>query len=209
MKRVLAFVLAMVCMLFVFPSNSLADKSESDKAEEDPYAGLPKGFFIGEWGIDKSCTVEGIKEIINGSEWKVTPKVSKKKPEFCFVDVNGKLDGGYATWYRSGNGLKFSIRMKNCSDCEEVDAYTFEISAKNAYEEDIKLKSSDGDYCDSLWYTGYNTYWKGTIANTEYFFLEAKEKIRYVTVKLVKYHTESGKFELDEEDQVEYTWTIK
>lgn len=133
----------------------------------------------------------------------------QRAPKFCHVDVNGKLDGAYASWTSTRDGLKFRLKMKNCSDCEEVDAYTFEISVQNAYEEDIQQKADDGCYYDSLLYTGYNTFRKGVTAYTDYFLIETREKVRYVTVKLVKYHTDSGTFEVDEDDQIEYTWTIK
>ena len=99
--------------------------------------------------------------------------------------------------------------MKNTSSCIDVDAYTFEISAMDAYEEEILLECSDGRYYNSLLYTGDKTFRKGVTDYTEYFALRSNDKIRYVTVKLVKYHTDYGTVEVDEEDQIEFTFKIK
>ena len=114
----------------------------------------------------------------------------------------------YAQWERVSGGLNFRIKMQNDFPYDSVDAYTFEISAKNVYEEPILLKSSDGEYCESLYYTGERTFRPGTNGYTEYFRLRASEKIRYVYVKLIKYHTDEGTVYVDESHQTEYNWKI-
>ncbi|MBQ7886636.1 MAG: hypothetical protein IJ313_07055 [Clostridia bacterium] len=114
----------------------------------------------------------------------------------------------YAQWERVSGGVNFRIKMENEFPYDSVDAYTFEISAKDVYEEPILLKSSDGDYCSSLYYTGERTFKPETNGYTEYFKLRSSDKIRYVCVKLVKYHTDEGTVEVDESHQKQYTWKI-
>lgn len=122
---------------------------------------------------------------------------------------NSKEYESYAQWKWVNGGVDFKLKMKNTSSCIDVDAYTFEISAMDAYEEEILLECSDGRCYNSLLYTGDKTFRKGVTDYTEYFALRSNDKIRYVTVKLVKYHTDYGTVEVDEEDQVEFTFKIK
>jgi len=117
-------------------------------------------------------------------------------------------DDGYAQWERVSGGVNFRIKVKNNFPYDNVDAYTFEISAKNVYEEPIKLKASDGTYCESLHYTGEKTFLPGKSGYTENFRLRSNEKIRYVYVKLVKYHTDEGTVFVDESHQTEHYWKI-
>lgn len=115
----------------------------------------------------------------------------------------------YAQWERVSGGVNFRVKMVNDFPYDSVDAYTFEISAKDVYEDPILLKASDGSYCESLLYTGERTFKPGTNGYTEYFKLRSRDKIQYVSVKLIKYHTDEGKVEVDESHQAEYTWKIK
>jgi len=117
-------------------------------------------------------------------------------------------DNGYAQWERVSGGVNFRIKVHNHFPYDNVDAYTFEISAKNVYEEPIQLKSSDGTYCSSLQFSGEKTFQPGKNGYTEYFKLRSNEKIRYVYVKLIKYHTDEGTIYLSEDEQTEYWWKI-
>ena len=121
--------------------------------------------------------------------------------------LNEKEDG-YAQWERVSGGVNFSIKVKNNFSYDKVDAYTFEISAKNVYEEPIMLKASDGTYSETLHYTGEKTFSPGKSGYTEYFRLRSSEKIRYVYVKLIKYHTDEGTVYVDESHQTEHYWKI-
>ncbi|MBR5302118.1 MAG: hypothetical protein IKU38_04725 [Clostridia bacterium] len=114
----------------------------------------------------------------------------------------------YAQWERVSGGVNFRIKMQNDFPDETVDAYTFEISAKNVYEEPVLLKSSDGDYSTVLHFTGEKKFASGKNGYTEYFRLRSSEKIRYVDVTLIKYHTNTGTVYVDESQQKQFHWKI-
>lgn len=115
----------------------------------------------------------------------------------------------WAEWERKTKGVNFCVKLHNFSDSHYIDGYTLEISAQNVYEEPILLKCSDGDWYESLWYTGDKTYKPGRIAYSEYFFIEGDEKIKYISVSLVKYHVKNvGTVEVDSADRKTLTWTI-
>lgn len=117
-------------------------------------------------------------------------------------------DEGYAQWERVSGGVNFKIKLSNASLDHTVDAYTFEISAKNVYEEPIRLEASDGTYGDSLYYTGEKTFAPGKVGYSENFRLRADEKIRYIYVKLIKYHTEENTVYVEKGEQEELCWKI-
>lgn len=114
----------------------------------------------------------------------------------------------YAQWERVSGGVNFKIKMKNNFPQDSVDAYRFEISAEDAFEEPIKLEASDGGYYSSLYYDGDRTFRPGTNGYTESFRLRSNDKIRYVKVKLIKYHTDEGTVDVDKSHQREYHWKI-
>ena len=117
-------------------------------------------------------------------------------------------EGSYAQWERVSGGVNFRIKMINKFPYDNVDAYTFEISAKNAYKEPILLKASDGTSCEVITVTGEKVFAPGKSGYTEYFKLRSDEKIRYVYAKLVKYHTDEATINISKDSQPEYSWKI-
>ena len=117
-----------------------------------------------------------------------------------------------ARWEVVSGGVNFSIRVSNPNSEDVVDACTFEIRAENVYEEPILLRSAGGECCESLQFTSEKVLKPGASGYTESFRLRSDEKIRYVAIKMVRYHVEkkgviSGR--THPVDQTEYKFKIK
>jgi len=111
-----------------------------------------------------------------------------KRPQI-WLSENGSA---HAKWEVVSGGVNFSIKVSNPDDADVVDACTFEISAENVYEEPVLLRSSNGECCESLQFTSEKVLRPGASGYTEYFKLRSDEKIRYVTIKMVRYHVEKA-----------------
>lgn len=149
--------------------------------------------------IEKKC----VKRDYNSSCRTVSPE---SKHNFWFWLNSNDLPGAQSE--RVSGGVNFKIKMENNFSQDSVDAYRFEISAEDAFEEPIKLEASDGRYYSSLYYDGDRTFRPGTNGYTESFRLRSNDKIRYVNVKLIRYHTDEGTVDVDESHQKEYSWKI-
>lgn len=116
----------------------------------------------------------------------------------------------YAQWEKnSSKDVSFRVKVSNEFENQTVDACTFEIFARDVYDEPIRLKASDGEYCDSLYYTSERTHKPGTTGYTEYFRLKSDQRIRYVGIRLIKFHRDDGTCTIDEANRKEYIWEIK
>lgn len=136
----------------------------------------------------------------------VSSSSSRGNHNFWFWLDSNDLPGAQSE--RVSGGVNFKIKMKNNFPQDSVDAYRFEISAEDAFEEPIKLEASDGGYYSSLYCDGDRTFRPGTNGYTESFRLRSNDKIRYVNVKLIRYHTDEGTIDVDKSHQKEYRWKI-
>lgn len=124
--------------------------------------------------------------------------------------IDAEDNEAYAQWERNNDkDYSFRVKMENFFSSRTVDACTFEIRAMDVYEEPIRLRADDNEYYSSLYYTSERTHKPGTTGYTEYFRLKADQKIRYIAVTLIKFHTDLATHEVPESSRKEFIWKIK